>query len=129
MGAVTEEQAKLKKFYDDLCTYFSSQTGYGPDAYVDYEDAKIAWDGFRSCIASVKSQAVFPLEEYQRLKQDEGALNSIIERELCHDLAEYFMRNLASEYKVCEITDSYKNIVFSIRFNFINPNKLKEVEL
>jgi len=128
MGAITEEQAKLKKFYDDLCTYFSSQTGYGPDRYVDYEDAKIAWDGFRSCIDSVKSQAVFPLEEYQLLKQDEGALDSIIERELCHDLAEYFIRNLASEYRVSKITDSYKHMVVSIRFNYINPEKLKEVE-
>lgn len=128
MEEITKERAKLNQFYKDLCTYFSPQTNFDPDMYVDYEDAKIAWDGFRSCIDSVTSRAVFPLEQYQLMKQNEDAIDSIIKRELCHDLAEYFMNNFANEYKVREITDSYKDIVIRVRFNFINPEKLKEVE-
>lgn len=123
---ITKEQAMLKGFYENLCMYFSSN--YNPDMHVNYEDAKMAWNGFRSCIDHVTAKAVFPLKQYQLMKQNESAIDSIIKRELCHDLAEYSINNLASEYRISKITDSYKNIVVRVRFNFINPEKLKEVE-
>lgn len=128
MEEITEEQAKLNQFYENLCTYFSCQIGYGPDAYIDYVDAKMAWDGFRSCIDHITAEAVFPLKEYQQMKIPESAIESMLKNKICHDLAEYLVSNLAGSMFTSKETDSNGHVVVRVKFNFINPERLKEVK-
>lgn len=129
---ITKEQAMLKGFYENLCmyfsdTYFSNKINGYPGRYVTDEEAQIAWDGFRSCIDHIAAKAVFPLEECQLMKIDESTIEGMLKEQLCYKLARFFMNNLDESTFFSKETDSNGRIYISINFNFINPERLKEV--